>query len=132
MKDSPLLLQQIDALQLSIKHLKNENNLLKVRCGEVSYPSEHPQVPTALSGSQQVPECRMPGLRRAVCWEVEQEKREGKVWGGWGERGAMAQGRAVSWGWAEQPEAPAAASSGGGDVLTPTQQSSSALCAVGN
>ncbi|NXU53372.1 DCTN1 protein, partial [Turnix velox] len=28
-KDSPLLLQQIDALQLSIKHLKNENNLLK-------------------------------------------------------------------------------------------------------
>lgn len=31
MKDSPLLLQQIDALQLSLKHLKNENNLLKVR-----------------------------------------------------------------------------------------------------
>lgn len=30
-KDSPLLLQQIDALQLSLKHLKNENNLLKVR-----------------------------------------------------------------------------------------------------
>lgn len=30
-KDSPLLLQQIDALQLSIKHLKNENNQLKVR-----------------------------------------------------------------------------------------------------
>uniref|UniRef100_A0A8B9FB01 Dynein associated protein domain-containing protein n=1 Tax=Amazona collaria TaxID=241587 RepID=A0A8B9FB01_9PSIT len=29
-KDSPLLLQQIDALQLSIKHLKNENNQLKV------------------------------------------------------------------------------------------------------
>uniref|UniRef100_A0A8C3RGJ3 Dynactin subunit 1 n=1 Tax=Cyanoderma ruficeps TaxID=181631 RepID=A0A8C3RGJ3_9PASS len=28
-KDSPLLLQQIDALQLSLKHLKNENNLLK-------------------------------------------------------------------------------------------------------
>uniref|UniRef100_A0A8B9FA85 Dynein associated protein domain-containing protein n=1 Tax=Amazona collaria TaxID=241587 RepID=A0A8B9FA85_9PSIT len=28
-KDSPLLLQQIDALQLSIKHLKNENNQLK-------------------------------------------------------------------------------------------------------
>ncbi|XP_068005457.1 dynactin subunit 1 isoform X3 [Melanerpes formicivorus] len=28
-KDSPLLLQQIDALQLSIKHLKNENNRLK-------------------------------------------------------------------------------------------------------
>lgn len=30
-KDSPLLLQQIDAMQLSIKHLKNENNRLKVR-----------------------------------------------------------------------------------------------------
>ncbi|XP_042322853.1 dynactin subunit 1 isoform X8 [Sceloporus undulatus] len=28
-KDSPLLLQQIDAMQLSIKHLKNENNRLK-------------------------------------------------------------------------------------------------------
>uniref|UniRef100_A0A8D2IVX0 Dynactin subunit 1 n=1 Tax=Varanus komodoensis TaxID=61221 RepID=A0A8D2IVX0_VARKO len=28
-KDSPLLLQQIDALQLSVKHLKNENNRLK-------------------------------------------------------------------------------------------------------
>ncbi|XP_063165754.1 dynactin subunit 1 isoform X2 [Candoia aspera] len=28
-KDSPLLLRQIDALQLSIKHLKNENNRLK-------------------------------------------------------------------------------------------------------
>eukprot|EP00075_Anas_platyrhynchos_P022444 XP_027311697.1 dynactin subunit 1 isoform X3 [Anas platyrhynchos] len=28
-KDSPLLLQQIEALQLSIKHLKNENNRLK-------------------------------------------------------------------------------------------------------
>ncbi|XP_077157504.1 dynactin subunit 1 isoform X8 [Paroedura picta] len=28
-KDSPLLLQQIDAMQLSIKHLKNENNQLK-------------------------------------------------------------------------------------------------------
>ncbi|XP_027564712.1 dynactin subunit 1-like, partial [Neopelma chrysocephalum] len=28
-KDSPLLLQQIDALQLSLKHLKNENNMLK-------------------------------------------------------------------------------------------------------
>lgn len=30
-KDSPLLLQQIEAMQLSIKHLKNENNRLKVR-----------------------------------------------------------------------------------------------------
>lgn len=30
-KDSPLLLQQIDALQLSIKHLQSENNRLKVR-----------------------------------------------------------------------------------------------------
>lgn len=30
-KDSPLLLQQIDAMQLSIKHLKNENNQLKVK-----------------------------------------------------------------------------------------------------
>lgn len=29
-KDSPLLLQQIEAMQLSIKHLKNENNRLKV------------------------------------------------------------------------------------------------------
>ncbi|KAM3831493.1 dynactin subunit 1 isoform 2-T2 [Vipera latastei] len=28
-KDSPLLLQQIEAMQLSIKHLKNENNRLK-------------------------------------------------------------------------------------------------------
>uniref|UniRef100_A0A8C6YM21 Dynactin subunit 1 n=2 Tax=Nothoprocta TaxID=8806 RepID=A0A8C6YM21_NOTPE len=28
-KDSPLLLQQIDAMRLSIKHLKNENNRLK-------------------------------------------------------------------------------------------------------
>lgn len=33
-KDSPLLLQQIEAMQLSIKHLKNENNRLKVRLGE--------------------------------------------------------------------------------------------------
>lgn len=33
-KDSPLLLQQIEALQLSIKHLKNENNRLKVRRGQ--------------------------------------------------------------------------------------------------
>lgn len=33
MKDSPLLLQQIEALQLSIKHLKNENNRLKVGWG---------------------------------------------------------------------------------------------------
>lgn len=33
-KDSPLLLQQIEALQLSIKHLKNENNRLKVRWGQ--------------------------------------------------------------------------------------------------
>ena len=29
--DSPLLTQQIDAQRLSIKHLKNENNKLKVR-----------------------------------------------------------------------------------------------------
>ncbi|XP_026549340.1 dynactin subunit 1-like [Notechis scutatus] len=28
-KDSPLLLQQIEAMQLSIKHLKNENNRMK-------------------------------------------------------------------------------------------------------
>ncbi|OXB52511.1 UNVERIFIED_CONTAM: hypothetical protein H355_006538, partial [Colinus virginianus] len=33
-KDSPLLLQQIEALQLSIRHLKNENNRLKVSAGE--------------------------------------------------------------------------------------------------
>lgn len=33
MKDSPLLLQQIEALQLSIRHLKNENNRLKVSAG---------------------------------------------------------------------------------------------------
>lgn len=33
-KDSPLLLQQIEALQLSVKHLKNENNRLKVRRGQ--------------------------------------------------------------------------------------------------
>lgn len=32
-KDSPLLLQQIEALQLSIRHLKNENNRLKVSAG---------------------------------------------------------------------------------------------------
>lgn len=30
-KDSPLLLQQIDAMRLSIEHLKTENNRLKVR-----------------------------------------------------------------------------------------------------
>lgn len=38
-KDSPLLLQQIDALQLSIKHLQSENNRLKVRVG---VPALHP------------------------------------------------------------------------------------------
>lgn len=31
MVDSPLLMQQIAAQRLSIKHLKNENNRLKVR-----------------------------------------------------------------------------------------------------
>lgn len=37
-KDSPLLLQQIDAMRLAIEHLKTENNRLKVRaslCGHL-------------------------------------------------------------------------------------------------
>lgn len=42
-KDSPLLLRQIDALQLSIKRLKNENNRLKVRGGGVSGTEERLQ-----------------------------------------------------------------------------------------
>lgn len=82
MKDSPLLLQQIDALQLSIKHLKNENNRLKVRCGEVPRPAEHSRAPAAPTGSRQVPVRLTLGLGCAVCREVEQEKREGKAWGG--------------------------------------------------
>lgn len=95
MKDSPLLLQQIDALQLSIKHLKNENNRLKVRCRDVPRPVARPRAPAALSGSW----CAgPPGLGRAVCREVEQGKREGKAWGGWGERGATVQGTAIALG----------------------------------
>ena len=34
--DSPLLRQQVEAQRLGIKHLKNENNRLKVTCVEVS------------------------------------------------------------------------------------------------
>lgn len=41
-KDSPLLLQQIEALQLSIRHLKNENNRLKVSAGRRDVGLEEP------------------------------------------------------------------------------------------
>lgn len=120
MKDSPLLLQQIDVLQHCIRHLRNENSRLKVRCGEVPCPTAGPWVPAVLSRSQWVPAHWTPRLGHAVCWEVKQEKREG-----WGKLDATAQRRA------EQPEGLAAASTAGGDVLPPTPHSSSVLHAVG-
>uniref|UniRef100_A0A8B9M4P1 Dynein associated protein domain-containing protein n=1 Tax=Accipiter nisus TaxID=211598 RepID=A0A8B9M4P1_9AVES len=101
-KDSPLLLQQIDVLQHCIRHLRNENSRLKVRCGEVPCPTAGPWVPAVLSRSQWVLAHWTPWLGHAVCWEVEQEKREG-----WGKLDATAQR------WAEQPEGPAAASTAG-------------------
>ncbi len=37
--DSPLLTQQIEAQRLSIKHLKNENNRLKVSASQAHFPN---------------------------------------------------------------------------------------------
>uniref|UniRef100_A0A674H8L5 Dynactin subunit 1 n=1 Tax=Taeniopygia guttata TaxID=59729 RepID=A0A674H8L5_TAEGU len=56
-KDSPLLLQQIDALQLSLKHLKNENNLLKGAQMRMELASLAPlQVPRVAVARERPPE----------------------------------------------------------------------------
>uniref|UniRef100_A0A8C9NIP3 Dynactin subunit 1 n=1 Tax=Serinus canaria TaxID=9135 RepID=A0A8C9NIP3_SERCA len=56
-KDSPLLLQQIDALQLSLKHLKNENNLLKGAQMKLELASLAPlQVPRVAVARERPPE----------------------------------------------------------------------------
>lgn len=111
MKDSPLLLQQIDALQLSIKHLKNENNLLKVRCLVLWRVPGHSDVPYVGRSSR-----RRGRTRCGVAGgSVVPLQRAGPL----------------PWGWAEQPGALAAASTAGGDALPPMPQGSSALRAVG-
>ena len=81
MKDSPLLLQQIDALQLSIKHLKNENNRLKVRCGEAPRPAVGPR---SAEGVPVGPGVLDPGAQVCCVWGggAGEEGGQGMGWRG--------------------------------------------------